>query len=164
MPLEPGATLLSWPIYGELVRPGEDNFVDKVPFSGVVVLTLSQRSFRAFEEDKKRPQGGGATRGRHVEPVSGEGCGPEVPNGRILRSARRRPGQVRDAAARVDRERVGNGCNWRVRSLSSNVLRSEGQLRRGWDLRSLAQEAWTTRPAQAPRGAIDLRRGTTRLG
>ena len=80
----------------------------------------------------------------------------EIPAGRLLRSARPRAGQVRDAASRLGRKDVGDRCVRRIRRISADVLSSQGGLRGGGDCRVGAQEAWPPWSAQDPERSIGV--------
>lgn len=83
-----------------------------------------------------------------------KGPGSEVPRGRVLRSARHRASQVRDAAPGIGRECVGDQCDRRVRSVEADLLSDKSQLRGSWDLRLGTEEAGSARSTQgAGRGA-----------
>ena len=69
---------------------------------------------------------------------------------RVLRSARHRAGQVRDAAPRIGREGVGDQCDRRVRGVEADLLSDQSQLRGSGDRRISAQEAG---PARSTQGA-----------
>ena len=106
---------------------------------------------------QKRQQAGQSPcphRGGHAESGPREGPGSEVPRWRVLRSARHRAGQVRDAAPRIGRECVGDQCDRRVRRVEANLLSDKSQLRGSRNRRVGTQEAGSARSTQgAGRGA-----------
>ena len=91
-----------------------------------------------------------------------EGPRSQVPRSGILRSARCRPGQVRDAAPRFDRQRARKRCRQRIRGLKADLLPSQGELRRGRHCRVGSQEARPTGSVQGPGRSTGVPPGTRR--
>ena len=93
-------------------------------------------------DDRKRSKADGAPRRRHIEPVPQEGGGPEVPGRRILRSARPRAGEVRDAAPRVGRQPPGDaGHATSMASPGRRITRPRRDFDEAGHCRARAQEA-----------------------
>lgn len=107
----------------------------------------------ARQERQQAGQDPGPRRRGRAESGTWKGPGSEVPRGRVLRSARHRAGQVRDAAPRIGRECVGNECHRRVRCVEADLLSDKGRLRGGGDRRIGTQEAGSARSTKV-RGAV----------
>ncbi|CAN2532664.1 hypothetical+protein [Methylocapsa aurea] len=112
-----------------------------------------------------------AQRRRRPQSRAREAARPEVPRQRVLRSARHRAGQIRDAAAGLLRQSVGDPGRRRVWRLAANLLPGEGGLRRRGDCRTGAGEARAARSPQDrrrrsgfPASALTSRRAGTRPG
>src|SRR5690606_2665361 len=103
-------------------------------------------------------EGSRPARGRHAKPIPGEGCRHEISGERVLRCTRHRASQVRDVAARGDRECVSDRRHGRVWRLSPNVLRSKIELRRSWRRRARTKKERAARPSQASGRRLGLHR------
>src|SRR6266487_397026 len=89
-------------------------FLDRRLRSGVFILTNDRvlplhGDWRAAKARNQALEDQGSLGRRDVESHAREGQRSQVSGERVLRSARRRAGQVRDVAARLRGERVGNG-------------------------------------------------------
>src|ERR1700730_5510722 len=95
-------------------------------------------------------------RGRHVESGTGEGPRREVPRQRVLRSARHRAGQVRDAAPYLGREDFGCERDGGIRRVKADVLSDQSQLRRRGDRWTGAEKEGPPRSSQASGGSTGI--------
>src|SRR5260370_6605247 len=131
--------------------------VDSCYKCGIIMPTIGKpiRGDRgARQEPQQAGQDPGPRRRGRAESGTWKGPGSEVPRGRVLRSARHRAGQVRDAAPRIGRKCVGDQCDRRVRSVEADLLSDTSQLRGSGDRRLGAEEAGSARSTQgAGRGA-----------
>jgi len=100
------------------------------------------------QERQQEPQSPGPARRGHVESCAWEGPGSEVPRWRILRSARHRAGQIRDAAPCIGGKCIGDQRDRGIRRIKADILPDQGQLRRSGDRWPSTQEAGATRSAQ----------------
>lgn len=71
---------------------------------------------------------------------------PKFRGSEFFRSARRRAGQIRDAASRLHRQGFGDGGLRRVRCFQANLLPGQGELRHGRDCGIGADKAGPRRP------------------
>ena len=118
---------------------------------GIIKRTIGKPIRGDSGVPQKRQQAGQSPcprRGGHAESGPREGPGSEVPRWRVLRSARHRAGQVRDAAPRIGRECVGDQCDRRVRRVEANLLSDKSQLRGSRNRRVGTQEAGSARSTQ----------------
>jgi hypothetical protein len=104
---------------------------------------------RQVQEITGLQEGPGPARRGDVELGTGEGPGCEIPRQRVLRLARHRAGQIRDAAARIDREGVGGQRDRGIRGVEADILPDQSQLRGNGNCWPGAQETGSARPAQA---------------
>jgi hypothetical protein len=102
----------------------------------------------AQEERRKECEGSGPSRRGSVELGTGEGSRCEIRQQRVLRSARHRAGQIRDAAPRNRREGLCGQRDGGIRRVETNVLPDQDQLRGSGDRRPGAQEEGSARSAQ----------------
>jgi len=141
--------------------------LDTATWSGIVMITHSARRRpevqRAGKARQQTLKGRSPPRRGHPEPDTREGSRSQVPRRGILRSARCRPGQVRDAAPRFDRQRARKRCRRRIRGLKADLLPSQGELRRGRHCRVGSQEARPTGSVQGPGRSIGVPPGTSSL-
>lgn len=131
-------------------------FLDASCRCGIIIITigvpiLGDRGAR--QERQPASQSSSPPRRGHVEPCTRKGPRSEISRQRVLRPARCRAGQVRDAAPRVGRECAGGPCNRGIRGLEADLLSDQGQLRCSRDRWAGAEEAGTPRSAQAPGGS-----------
>jgi hypothetical protein len=122
-----------------------------VDVCGVIEYTIENPScgvYGAKEERRKECEGPGPYRRGGVELGAGEGSRCEIRQQRVLRSARHRAGQIRDAASRNCREGLGGERDGGIRRDKADILPNQGQLRGSWDRWPGAQEAWSARSAQ----------------
>ena len=119
---------------------------------GIIKETIGKRFWEIAVPAKKRQQAsqdpGPARRGRAELRHRRRSSDPKFHEQRVLRSARHRAGQVRDAAPRIGREGVGGQCDRGIRRVEADVLSEQGQLRGSGDRRPGTQEAGSARPAQ----------------
>src|ERR1700750_1659746 len=134
----------------------------------VIIITIGKPILGdrggAREERQEASQGSGPARRGHVKPNAGKGPRPEIPRPRVLRSARHRAGQVRDAAPRIDREHVGGQRHDRIRRVQADLLYDQSQLRGRGDRRTGAQEAGSARSSQGAGRSAGIYPGATRRG
>ena len=119
-------------------------FLDARCRCGIIMITigvpiLGDRGAR--QERQPASQSSSPPRRGHVEPCTRKGPRSEISRQRVLRPARCRAGQVRDAAPRVGRECAGGPCHRGIRGLEADLLSDQGQLRckpgsLGWCRRS----------------------------
>ncbi len=76
-------------------------------------------------------------------------CAIQSSGQRVLRSARRRAGQIRDAAARLHRQGVGDGGLRRVWRFQADLLPGQGELRYGRHCRTGADKAGPRAPTRS---------------
>ena len=93
--------------------------LDVVAFCGINIFTLiSIHALGASDARQQAIEEGCPHRRGHIQSRPGQGARSEVPRRRVLRSARRRAGQIRDAAPRLCRQAVNHGGSrrvWRLR-------------------------------------------------
>src|SRR5580704_5186426 len=102
----------------------------------------------ARQKRQQASQGPGPARRGRAESGAGEGPGSEVPLWRVLRCARHRAGQVRDAAPCFGGEGVGRQCDPGIRRVKAHVLSDQGQLPGRGNRRPVTWEAGSARTAQ----------------
>ena len=130
-------------------------FLDARRRCGIIMITigvpiLGDRDAR--QERQPASQSSSPPRRGHLEPCTRKGPRSEISRQRVLRLARCRAGQVRDAAPRVGRECAGGPCHRGIRGLEADLLSDQGQLRCNRDRWAGAEEAGTPRSAQAAGG------------
>jgi hypothetical protein len=86
--------------------------------------------------------------GRNVQFPVWKGARREVQRQRLLRSARYRTGQIRDAPASRCRQRVDHGRVERIWRIQADLLRGQDELRDGGRCRARTEKARTTWPPQ----------------
>jgi hypothetical protein len=118
----------------------------------------------AHQERQQAGQDQGSRRRGHVESGARKSPGSKVPRRRVLRSARHRAGQVRDATPRFGRERVGDQRDGRLRRVEADILPNQSQLPGSWNRRVGAQETGSTRPAQGTGCGAGVYPGATGRG
>ncbi len=92
------------------------------------------------------------------QPDAWQGAGRVVSCRTIFRSSRSGAGQVRDAAAGTDRERVGNGGLAGVRLFANGLLPGIGIVSTGWPTRPDSRPTGTAWGAQAYQGCHEVSR------
>ena len=118
---------------------------------GIIVDTIGKPIcgvHGAKEERRKECEGPGPSRGGSVELGTGEGSRCEIRQQRVLRSARHRAGQIRDAAPSNRREGFGSQRDGGIRRVKADILPDQDQLRGSGDRWPGAQEARSARAAQ----------------
>ena len=142
--------------YSILSQTSLDNFA----LSGVNRLTVKPLgALGAGEARQQALKGGCPPRRGHAQSDPLECARSKVSWKRVLRSARRRAGQVRDAASRLHRQCVGDGGFRRVRRFQADLLPGQGELRCRRDCGTGPKEAGPTRPPQDPRRGPGLPAG-----
>src|SRR6516225_295117 len=133
---------------------------------GIYMVTSSAESRResqgAATARQQTLEDRSTSRRGHPQPDAREGPRSKVPRGGILRSARCRAGQVRDAAPRFEGQRIGERCRRRIRGLKADILPSQGELRGGRHRRAGTKEARPTRAAQASWRRVGIPPGPAR--
>ena len=96
----------------------------------------------------------------HAQSGAREGARSKVSGKRVLRSARRRAGQIRDAASCLHRQRLGDRGVRRVWLFQADLLPGQGELRCCGDCGIGPKEARSPRPPQGPRRGPCVPAGT----
>src|SRR5271154_2962880 len=107
--------------------------LDNYALCGINILTfMPLRTLGALGASKAQQQalkGGCSPRRGYAQSDPRECARSKVWGKRVLRSARRRAGQVRDAASRLHRQCVGDGGFRRVWRVQTDLLSGQGELR-----------------------------------
>lgn len=140
---------------------------DKYWLCGIIIETFDQSFYGdrgARQKRKQASQGPGPCRRGHAKSDAWEDPGPQVPRRRVLRSARHRAGQIRDATPCVRGERIGDQCDRGIWRIEADVLPDQSQLRGSGDRWVGAQEARPARPTQGKGGGARVYPGETGRG
>jgi hypothetical protein len=136
--------------------------VDTTYLYGVIVITIDtliQGDCGVRKEQQQRSEASGVARRRHLEPGAGEGQRYKVPRQRVLRPARHRAGQVRDASTRNSRKCVRGQCDGGIRRVQADLLSDQGELRGRGDRRTGAQKAGSARSSQGAGPGVGVHPG-----
>lgn len=143
--------------------------LDGLSLCGVIVITsIGHRVVGSNDASKNSQQtvkeGRSPPRRRHTEPNPRQGRRSQIQGGRVLRPLRRRAGQIRNVAARLDGARVRDKCSEYIWGFEADVLSGKGRLRRRGNRRACSQEARPARAQQTSRGSVGFSRKASFAG
>lgn len=136
---------------------GRQKQLDIGPDIGIIIFTDLLDSFRVTHGRQRCQVRGAATTG-DAEPTGQKCPGRTISSGRLFRSPRPGPGQVRDAAPSADRRPVGYGRIGELRFFATIFLSSVIRLRAGRPSRPGATQARSEASAQNHRRSPRIHR------